>query len=162
MERVRTGFFRMEKVSVRGRDVYLTLAKNPNGYTEVLRSLLGDGQPKHMLLALNDRAGNQQPDISWIWDIDFESLTGLVPGVVVAGNRAADLALRLKYAGWTCSGDTASDAIAIEPDCVSAFQLALSRTPPDQPLWVVSTYLALWQLRDWLRRNGHVGQLWNR
>ncbi len=162
---VTTGFFRMEKLSMRGRDVYLTLAKNPNGYTEVLRALLGDGKPKHMLLALNDRAGNQQPDVSWIWDIDFESLTGLTSGVVVSGNRAADLALRLKYAGWTVSDGAAPDGapgLAIEPDCIAAFKLALSRTPADQPLWVVSTYLVLWQMREWLRRNGYVGALWDR
>ncbi len=35
-----------------GRDVRLALARNPGGYTEMLQALLGDGQPKHMLLAL--------------------------------------------------------------------------------------------------------------
>lgn len=162
IERTRTGIFRMERISMDGREVCLTLAKNPNGYTEVLRALLGDGQPKHMLLALNDRAGNQQPDVSWIWDIDFESVHGLVRDVVVSGNRAMDLALRLKYAGWTQMSGGAADSIAIEPDPIAAFKLALARTPSDQPLWVVSTYLVLWQLRDWMHRNGHVGAIWEK
>jgi len=163
VEHVASGFFRMEKVSVGGRDVHLALAKNPNGYTEVLRALLGDGEPKHMMLALNDGPGNQQPDASWIWDIDFESLRGLVPSAVLSGNRAADLAVRLKYARW--AGPTAGPAgtdIAVEPDPVRAFQLALARTPAGQPLWVVSTYLVLWQLREWLRRQGYVGAIWDR
>jgi len=46
VEDVTTGFFRMERVTIDGREVHLALAKNPNGYTEVLRALLGDGQPK--------------------------------------------------------------------------------------------------------------------
>jgi lipid II isoglutaminyl synthase (glutamine-hydrolysing) len=158
VEKVTAGFFRMERVTIGGRDVHLTLAKNPNGYTEVLRTLLGDGRPKHMLLALNDRASEQQPDVSWIWDIDFESLRGLVPAAVLSGNRATDLAVRLKYAGWT--GATAAD-IAIEPDPVRGLQLALERTPAGQPLWVVSTYQALWQLRGWLCRQGLVNALWD-
>jgi lipid II isoglutaminyl synthase (glutamine-hydrolysing) len=162
IEKVTTAFFRSERLSVDGREVYLTLAKNPNGYTEVLRSLLSDGKPKHMLLALNDRIGNQQPDVSWIWDIDFETLAGLVPDVIVSGNRAADLALRLKYAGWTSASDGSAEGLTIEADCIAALKLALSRTPPEQPLWVVSTYLVLWQMREWLRRNGYVGELWNR
>jgi lipid II isoglutaminyl synthase (glutamine-hydrolysing) len=152
---VTTGFFRMERVQIGGRDVHLTLAKNPNGYTEVLRALLGDGRPKHLLLALNDRASNQEPDVSWIWDVDFESLRGLVPAAVLSGNRAADLAVRLKYARWAGAAD-----MPVEPDPVRALRLALARTPDGEPLWVVSTYQALWQLRGWLRRRGLVNALW--
>ncbi len=168
VEEVTTGFFRMERVTIGGREVHLALAKNPNGYTEVLRALLGDGQPKHMLLGLNDRASNQQPDVSWIWDIDFESLRGLVPAAVLSGNRATDLAVRLKYAGWLgpeagpVAGSTGATDVVVEPDPLRALQLALERTPAGEPVWVVSTYLVLWQLRTWLRRQGYVGAIWER
>jgi lipid II isoglutaminyl synthase (glutamine-hydrolysing) len=163
VEDVTTGFFGMERVRIDGREVHLVLAKNPNGYTEVLRALLGDGHPKHMLLGLNDRASDQQPDVSWIWDIDFESLRGLVPAAVLSGNRATDLAVRLKYAGWIGpeAGPDATD-IAVEPDPLRALRLALDRTPVRQPLWVVSTSVVLWQIRSWLRRQGYVGALWER
>jgi hypothetical protein len=169
---VTTGLFRMERVTIGGREVHLALAKNPDGYTEVLRALLGDGQPKHMLLGLNDRASNQQPDVSWIWDVDFESLRGLVPAAVLSGNRATDLEVRLKYAGWLgpeggpdgspATGSTAATDIVVEPDPLRAFRLALERTPPGQPVWVVSTNLVLWQLRGWLRRQGYQSALWDR
>ncbi len=149
------GFNRMEQVTVGGREVHLALAKNPNGYTEVLRALLRDGRPKHMLLALNDR--DDEPDVSWIWDVDFESVCGLVPSAVLSGNRASDLAVRLKYAGWT---DADAVRITVEPDPVGGLRLALSGAPEGQPLWVVGTYQALWQLRDWLRRQGLVSALW--
>jgi lipid II isoglutaminyl synthase (glutamine-hydrolysing) len=149
------GFLRMEPVTIGGREVHLALAKNPNGYTEVLRTLLRDGRPKHMLLALNDR--DEEPDVSWIWDVDFESLCGLVPSAVLSGNRACDLAVRLKYAGWT---DGAAAEITVEPDPVGGLRLALAHAPEGQPLWVVGTYQVLWQLRDWLRRQGLVNALW--
>jgi UDP-N-acetylmuramyl tripeptide synthase len=156
MEQITAGFFRMEKVRVAGHDVYLTLAKNANSYTEVLRAVVRDGQPRRMLLGLGDDPANQ-PDTSWIWDVDFASLTGLVPAPVVTGNRATDLAVRLKYAGWVGSGDT---ELAIEPDPVRAFQIALARTPASQPMWVVSTSVVLWELRRWLVRQGYVKELW--
>jgi lipid II isoglutaminyl synthase (glutamine-hydrolysing) len=148
------GFFRMERVTVGGREVYLALAKNSSAYTEVLRVLLRDGRPKHLLLALNDR--DTEPDVSWIWDVDFESMCGLVPSPVLSGNRACDLAVRLKYAGWIDAGAE----ITVEPDPVGGLRLALDRTPEGQPLCVVGTYQVLWQLRDRLRRQGLVGALW--
>jgi UDP-N-acetylmuramyl tripeptide synthase len=122
--------------------------------------VLGGGQPRHLMLALNDQPSNQQPDVSWIWDIDFESLRGLVPSAVLSGNRASDLAVRLKYARW--AGPEGETDLAAHPDPVRAFQLALSRAPEGEPVWVVSTDLALRELRDWLRRRGHVGQVWER
>ncbi len=121
----------------------------------MLRALLRDGRPKHKLLALNDR--DEEPDVSWIWDVDFESLSGRVTSAVLSGNRACDLAVRLKYAGWT---DANAAAITVEPDPVGGLRLALAHTPEGQPLWVVGTYDVLWQLREWLRRQGLVSALW--
>jgi UDP-N-acetylmuramyl tripeptide synthase len=160
---VTAGPFRMERAAIASRQVHLVLADNLNGYTEVLRALLGDRQPKHLLLGLNDRAESRQPDVSWIWDVDFESVRGLVPAAVITGNRADDLAVRLKYARWTAPGAGArATEIVVQADPVLALQLGLRRTPPGQPVWVVSTSLVLWQIRDWLRRQGHVAPLWER
>ena len=116
----------MERIKVANHDVYLTLAKNANGYTEVLRAVLGDGRPRRIMLGLNDFEG-KQPDTSWIWDVDFESVCGLIPSPVVTGNRAYDLTVRLKYAGWL--GATKETTLTTEPDPVRAFQRALARTP---------------------------------
>jgi UDP-N-acetylmuramyl tripeptide synthase len=157
IERCTPASFRMERVAVAGHDIYLVLAKNANGFTEVLRALLADGQPKRIMLGLNDCAG-KQPDTSWIWDADFASLRGRVPAAVVSGNRAADLAVRLKYAGWL--GTAPATELTIEPDPVRAFQLALHGTPAGDPLWVVSTSIVLQQLRRWLRRQGYAGRPW--
>jgi lipid II isoglutaminyl synthase (glutamine-hydrolysing) len=157
IEHVTAGACRMERIRVAGHDVYLALAKNANGYTEVLRAVLRDDQPKRLLLGLNDYPG-KQPDTSWIWDVDFGGLTGLVPAPVLSGNRAADLAVRLKYAGWLGTGQHPD--VVIEPHPVRAFRVALARTPPGQPLWVISTSVVLLRLRRWLRRQGYVRELW--
>ena len=159
LESVTAGSFRMERIQVTGHDVYLALAKNANGYTEVLRAVLGDGEPRRMLLGLNDCPG-KQPDTSWIWDVDFDPLAGLVPAPVVTGNRAADLAVRLRYAGWLGDEPHHASAVVIEPDPVRAFQAVIAATPAGQPLWIVSTSIVLWQIRHWLRRQGHVPALW--
>jgi len=157
IEQVTAGSLRMERVEVDGHDVYLALAKNANGYTEVLRAILYDRQPKRILLGLNDCPG-KQPDTSWIWDVDFDALTGLVPTPVVSGNRAADLAVRLKYAGWL--GDSQQPDLVVEPDPVRALQAALRATPAGQPMWVVSTSIVLLKLRRWMRQHGYVREIW--
>jgi lipid II isoglutaminyl synthase (glutamine-hydrolysing) len=157
IEQITAGFFRMEKVPVPGHDVYLALAKNANGYTEVLRAVLGDREPKQLLLGLNDYPG-KQPDTSWIWDVDFAAMTGLMPAPVLSGNRAADLAVRLKYAGW--GGPGRDTDIAIEPDPVRALRTALGRAPAGQPVWVVSTSVVLQELRRWLADQGYARELW--
>jgi UDP-N-acetylmuramyl tripeptide synthase len=147
----------MERIKVANHDVYLTLAKNANGYTEVLRAVLGDGRPRRIMLGLNDFEG-KQPDTSWIWDVDFESMCGLIPSPVVTGNRAYDLTVRLKYAGWL--GATKETTLTTEPDPVRAFQRALARTPSGEPLWLVSTSIVLQEVRRWLRQQGFVREVW--
>ena len=67
------------------------------------------------------------------------------------------MAVRLKYAGWS---DIDAAGITVEPDPVAGLRLALAQAPEGQPLWVVGTYQVLWQLRDWMRRQGLVSALW--
>jgi len=157
VENASGGPMRMERTRVAERDVYLAVAENATGYTEVLRAILGDGEPRRMLLGLS---APQRPlqDISWIWDVDFESLAGLVPTPVLCGNRAADLGVRLEYAGWlgTRRAQGHPAGASIEPDPIRAVRAAILGTPPGQSLWIVSTATALAVIRSWLRRHHHV------
>jgi lipid II isoglutaminyl synthase (glutamine-hydrolysing) len=91
-------FGRGERVQVEGRTLRLLLAKNPTGFNEVLRTLFNNGTFRHLLLVLNDNIADGR-DISWIWDVDFERIVQHTATLTVAGTRALDLALRLKYAG---------------------------------------------------------------
>ena len=72
----------------------LLLAKNPASWLETLQLL--QPAPVPVLLALNAEAADGR-DPSWLWDVPFE-LLGDRP-VWVTGKRAADMAVRLHYAG---------------------------------------------------------------
>jgi lipid II isoglutaminyl synthase (glutamine-hydrolysing) len=98
IEQFKPAFGRGERVQVEGRTLRLLLAKNPTGFNEVLRTLFSDGIPRHVLFILNDNIADGR-DISWIWDVDFERTAQNTVTLTVAGTRALDLALRLKYAG---------------------------------------------------------------
>ena len=98
IEQFKPAFGRGERVHVQGRTLRLLLAKNPTGFNEVLRTLFSDGIQRHVLFVLNDNIADGR-DISWIWDVDFERTTQHLATLTIAGTRAFDLALRLKYAG---------------------------------------------------------------
>lgn len=84
---------RYRHTSVDGRDTRLLLAKNPAGWAEALDLVDDDAA---VVAVLNARAQDGQ-DPSWIWDVPFERLAGRT--VACSGERAADLAVRLRYAG---------------------------------------------------------------
>jgi UDP-N-acetylmuramyl tripeptide synthase len=72
--------------------VRLMLAKNPAGWAETL-PVLAEGLP--VVVAVNAQEADGR-DMSWLWDVPFERLRGRQ--VVAAGERCADLAVRLRYA----------------------------------------------------------------
>ncbi|TMC21346.1 MAG: DUF1727 domain-containing protein [Chloroflexi bacterium] len=98
IEQSKPVFGRGERIQMEGRTVRLLLAKNPTGFNEVLRTLFANETPQHVLFVLNDNTADGR-DVSWIWDVDFERAVGNTRTLVLAGTRARDLALRLKYAG---------------------------------------------------------------
>ncbi|MEA2532352.1 MAG: hypothetical protein QOJ93_163, partial [Actinomycetota bacterium] len=77
-----------------GRRARLLLAKNPAGWTEVLRFLAGTDSG--VVVVLNCRVADGK-DPSWLWDVPFELLAGRPVGA--SGERHLDLAVRLRYAG---------------------------------------------------------------
>lgn len=80
-----------------GRRARLLLAKNPAGWSEVLSYLAASSAG--VVLALNCQIADGK-DPSWLWDVPFELLAGRGAGRVAAsGERVADLAVRLQYAG---------------------------------------------------------------
>ena len=84
-------FATVEHGAVRAR---LLLAKNPAGWAELLELLHGGDAP--VVVGINARVADGH-DPSWLWDVPFESLRGRK--VVATGERARDLAVRLRYAG---------------------------------------------------------------
>jgi UDP-N-acetylmuramyl tripeptide synthase len=152
MRRFRPAFGRQERLEVDGRTVRLLLAKNPAGFNEVLHAsrLLGGG--RHFLLSLNDRLADGR-DVSWIWDVDFE-LLGDAESVVVSGDRALDLAVRLEYAG------VPPERVSLRHDQPAAIDAALRSTPPGGELHVLPTYTAMLDIRAELASRGHARRFW--
>src|SRR5205807_8819439 len=123
-------FGRLEKVAVEGRPAALLLGKNPTGFNEVLRTAIQFGKGRYFLLALNDRIADGQ-DVSWIWDVDFEQLKGAAQHIVVSGDRALDLRVRLKYAALP------KDRLEVVTDWRNALKRAAEATPAGQTVFVL-------------------------
>ena len=85
---------RYREVNLGPASARLLLAKNPAGWNEILDFLAAP--PAGVVVAVNAR-GPDGYDTSWLWDVDFERLEGRP--VVAAGERALDVAVRLRYAG---------------------------------------------------------------
>jgi UDP-N-acetylmuramyl tripeptide synthase len=151
-------FGRLERIPVEGRMVYLLLAKNPTGYNQVLRTLFSDPNARrHVVFMLNDNTADGR-DVSWIWDVDFESVVGRLASVIFAGRRAEDMALRLKYAGLPCCDAGSSPLLAhgAEP----ALHAALATTQPGDDLYIIMTYTAMLEMRNTLTRLGYAPPYW--
>ncbi|GIK78064.1 MAG: hypothetical protein BroJett022_17540 [Actinomycetes bacterium] len=152
---VRAAFGRVETIAVGGRALSIMLIKNPAGANEVLRTLELEaeraGAGIDLWIALNDGIADGR-DVSWVWDADFELLADRVRRVHCAGTRAAEIALRLKYAGWPTDRIEIADGIAASLD--RALAAAGDR------LFALPTYTALIELRTLLARRGLAAEFW--
>ncbi len=95
------GFGRMEKFDLGKAGAKMMLVKNPAGCNQVIDFLQNIKDKFSLVICLNDRAGDGT-DISWIWDAELEGLSrlgGRLQNVIVSGDRAADMRVRIKYAG---------------------------------------------------------------
>src|SRR5438445_4851529 len=146
-------FGRMERTTIDGRAAVLLLAKNPTGFNEVLRTAIQFGKASSFLIALNDRIADGQ-DVSWIWDVDFEQLKDVAQHIVVSGDRALDLRVRLKYA------ELPTDRLEVVTDWRQALERAAAATPPGETLFILPTYTAMLELRAVLTRDGALQPYW--
>lgn len=136
---------RLQEFIYKGRPVYLNLVKNPAGFNECLNLLCGTREPKDVLIALNDNSADGR-DISWIWDVDFERLEERrdILRFVCSGRRAAEMALRLKYAGVPVQ------RIAVYPGFAAGVRQVLEGN--GSVIYLLATYTALWPVEKILRR----------
>jgi UDP-N-acetylmuramyl tripeptide synthase len=150
-------FGRVETIRIAETAVSIMLIKNPAGANEVLRTVLqeagadGDRPDLDLWIALNDRIADGR-DVSWVWDADFELLAGHVRGVVCSGTRAAEMAVRLKYAGLPPASIAVEEAIDRSLD--RAVEEAGTR------LFALPTYTALLELRTLLAKRGVAPSYW--
>lgn len=159
LENFSAAFGRIERVQAgsSGAPLLIALIKNPVGASETVRMLATNAaaaaQPLYLLISINDRYADGT-DVSWLWDADFEPLVPHTAHVFVSGTRAADMAVRLKYAGMP------AEKIVVQPDITHAIDAALALLPPGATLSLLPTYTAMLELRAELARRGWVRQFW--
>ena len=113
----------------------------------------GDGEPaaagldvpsdreadvRTVVIMVSDRSADGR-DVSWIWDADVESMVDRGIRVVAGGTRAAEVAIRIKYAG--------GEVIAVEPDAARALSAGTADTSPEEAICVLATYTAMLEVR---------------
>ncbi|HEY8992342.1 MAG TPA: MurT ligase domain-containing protein [Candidatus Microsaccharimonas sp.] len=131
---VTPAFGRGEELIVDGKPLELVLVKNPSGFRLGLKSFSPLGYAT--MIAINDNYADGR-DMSWLWDVDFESLEN--EGVAeVAGIRAYDMALRLQYDEVTIGH--------IERDLTTALRQFIDNNS-DKPKRIYCTYTAMLALR---------------
>jgi lipid II isoglutaminyl synthase (glutamine-hydrolysing) len=153
LEAFHAAFGRFERIELNGKSLLMLLIKNPAGANEAIRTLLAGRSPKLLLVALNDATADGK-DVSWIWDVDFEPLLPGLERLVATGDRAAELALRFKYAGFD------ERAIEVVPGLEAALDRGLDLTPAGGELVALPTYTAMLALRDVVAKRGFVRQYW--
>lgn len=145
----RCGFGRMEQFDALGKaGAKMMLVKNPAGCNQVLEFMKEISQKFILVVCLNDR-GADGTDISWIWDADFEELSavaGKIDQVIVSGDRAQDMRVRIKYAGID---DSRISVMRDYNELVSWIE------KQDKPVLMMPTYTAMLELRAEIVR--HIG-----
>ena len=111
---------RYEVMTVGDARVRLLLAKNPAGWAETLDLIRP--APVPVVIGINARVADGR-DPSWLWDVPFERLKGRL--VVATGDRAKDLAVRLRYA-------------EVDHACVPGYRSAV-RVASSAPRWLATT-----------------------
>lgn len=137
-ERVADVAGRYSTITFEGREVHLLLAKNPAGWQEALSMV--DRTADGLVIAVNGQVADGT-DLSWLWDVVFENFDSLA--VVASGERSADLAVRLGYAG-------------VEHTTVPNMMAALRACPPGR-IEVLANYTAFRDLKRELDKEQHHG-----
>jgi UDP-N-acetylmuramyl tripeptide synthase len=142
-------FGRVEVVDVGGRTLRILLVKNPAGFNQIIQTFLAEPRGARLLLAINDGFADGR-DLSWLWDVAIEDIAPTA-FTLCTGVRAADMALRLKYAGVEA---------AVEVDIETAVEAALQRTPVGGTADVLANYTAMLELRTVLDGKTDISRFW--
>ena len=134
--------------------VRMILVKNPAGCSQTIDYLSRIDEDFLLVICLNDRTADGH-DISWIWDADYERLSENthIQSMIVSGDRAEDLRVRLKYAGID------EKKIAMEKDNESLLSSMRSST---LPVFVMPNYTSMLALRKILSDATGKREFWEK
>ncbi len=139
LPKFKPAFGRQERFDLNGRKIFLVLSKNPTGFNQsinvVSKRIKKDRD--NLLVVLNDRIPDGR-DVSWIWDVDFENSPS-PKKLFISGDRAYDMALRLKYAGF--------EKFEVDENLKKIINKAVNQTKEKSTLYVLPTYSAMLDVR---------------
>ena len=156
------------------RKLIILLAKNPTGANENIRTVQEaafqqaaiqqtSASLPTLLIVLNDRVADGH-DVSWIWDVDYESSLQCSSRIICSGDRAHELGLRFRYSSTESriEPDLAKTSPAIEviPSLSTALDRAVSATPEGGTVFALPTYTATLELRAELTSRGAASPFW--
>ncbi|MBQ7204022.1 MAG: DUF1727 domain-containing protein [Eubacterium sp.] len=141
-------FGRLESFYNGEQRIMLLLVKNPVGMSSCIKYVSKlDGVSK-IVFALNDNYADGR-DISWIWDSDFEPLSG-DKSYYTFGTRSEDMAVRLKYSG-------VKTAKTLSGEDINALMGVINS---DGDTVILANYTAMMKIRPYLKREFGGKEFW--
>jgi UDP-N-acetylmuramyl tripeptide synthase len=151
LEQVRAAFGRVEKLQLGSKTLYLLLVKNPTGFNQIIQTFLLNKKQQNALIIINDNFADGR-DISWLWDVAFEDLRAQHHVIDVAGLRATDMALRLKY--------TEIPVRDLNHNIGKALNQFIDQLPENGTGYIVPTYTAMLETRKRLGKKVKLSGVW--
>ncbi len=136
-------FGRGEEIIINEKIFKILLAKNPASFNINLETIIEElPHTKSILFILNDNIPDGS-DVSWIYDIKSDLLNKTCQNkkIFVSGKRAADFALRLKYAGLETS------QITHNKDLNKIITTITEQAQPNELILILPTYSAMLETR---------------
>jgi lipid II isoglutaminyl synthase (glutamine-hydrolysing) len=147
-----SSFGRQEILNINEKEVKIILVKNPAGFDQAIKTISLDKDDVSASFLLNDNYADGR-DVSWIWDVNFESLNELkINKILIAGIRLYDMAIRLKVAGL------AKESFVLCHSYDNLLEeIAACNT---STIYVLATYTAMISFRKYLHGKGYIKTLW--
>ncbi len=153
-EKIEAAFGRMEKIAVGNKYICILLVKNPVGLDRSLSFVAQSSDADSLMLVLNSNTADGK-DVSWIWDVDFESKVDDLPSnIYVSGQRYGDMMLRVAYSGRTVDGYGSLDYATTLLKC------ALADCPDGKCIYILPNYTAMLDLRGRLVKDLKLKDFW--
>lgn len=137
-------FGRGEIIKFQNKKIVILLSKNPASFNQSIELVKNAKGAKNALVILNDRVPDGH-DVSWIWDVDFENLTNTTSDLFISGDRAYDLAIRIKYA--LDQENFNNKKLKIIENIKTAINKAVEHASKNTTIYILPTYSAMLEAR---------------
>lgn len=154
--RVKPAFGRMEKINIGGKKLCILLVKNPAGLDRSLSFVTEASDCSSVMFLLNSNIADGK-DVSWIWDVDFESKSSKLPkDVYISGERFGDMLLRVTYAGKDIEEGNFGDM----SKAIELVDKALNNCEDGKCVYILPNYTSMLKLRELLVSKYNLKDFW--